>query len=104
MFLGKTENQPATVETTKTEVTESKISEDKEVDAIEKEGDSVTYCSLCNAEMSKTKTTFKIDGLDGQKLAGDDSGKSIEVLPVVVFVCPQCSKIELEVDRSSKSS
>ena len=102
MFLGNTENQPSEpIEATKTEE-ENKIdnAKENEVDKIE---DAPVACSLCNIEMSQTKTTFKIDGWEGQKLAGEDSDKN-EVLPVIVYVCPQCGKIEFKAEKTVKSS
>ena len=62
-------------------------------------------CSLCNVEMSQTKTKFKVEGWEGlhPKLTGDDSGKlEEEFLPAIVYLCPQCGKIEFKADEKKK--
>ncbi len=66
------------------------------------ENSSVAFCSLCNVEMSQTKTKFKIDGWkeSNQKVDGDDSARfGAEVLPVIVYLCPKCGKIDFWADE-----
>jgi hypothetical protein len=92
-FLGKTENDssPVEVEKTNTErvfVNENKIEEDKSKNT------PVPCCPFCSHEMSKTRTEFKIDGWEGtNRKLGE------EVLPVIVYLCPQCGKIDFMVDK-----
>ena len=53
--------------------------------------------------MSQGRTKFSIDEWDEshQKLDGDDSGKlRKEVLPVIVYLCPKCGKIEFKADKN----
>lgn len=85
-FLGGYENEPQQVDAEKTKINSSVISEEK-TEVNKTENASVTFCSLCNVEMSQTKTKFKIDGWEGsnQKPSGDDSARfGAEVLPVIV--------------------
>ena len=100
-FLGNTENDSSQVEVEKTNaestfINETKTEEDKS------ENIPSLCCSLCNQEMSKTRTEFKIEGWEGsnQKLADQDSGKLGEkVLPVIVYLCPKCGKIDFRADK-----
>ncbi len=58
---------------------------------------SLICCSMCNVKMSQTRTKFKIEGWEDShiKLVDDDSGKPIEeLLPVTVYLCPRCGRIE----------
>ena len=100
-FLGGYENEPQQVEPEKTKINSSVISEEKtEVDKTENA--SFTFCSLCNVEMLQTKTKFKIDGWKEsiQKLDGDDSARfGTEVLPVIVYLCKKCGKINFRADE-----
>ena len=100
-FLGGTENEPQQVDAEKTKVDSTFINEEKPEEDKTKNA-SVTFCSLCNVEMSQTRTKFRIDGWEGsnQKLADDDSGKlGEEVLPVIVYLCPKCGKIDFRADE-----
>jgi len=58
-------------------------------------------CSKCNVEMSQTKTQFSINGWKGpnSKLSEDYSDKD-DLLPVLVYSCSNCGKIELRADES----
>ena len=44
---------------------------------------------------------FRIDGWEGlpPELAGDASGELGEELPVILYLCPKCGKIEFKVDE-----
>jgi hypothetical protein len=100
-FLGGYENEPKEVDAEKTKINSSEIN--KEITKVDKiENATVTFCSLCNVEMSQAKTKFKIDGWEGsnQKLDGDDSVRfGVEVLPVIAYMCPKCGKINFRVDE-----
>jgi hypothetical protein len=105
-FLGGYENEPRQVNTEKTEINSSGINQDK-TEVNENQNASVTFCSLCNVEMSQTKTRFKINGWEGsnQKPTGDDSVKFGEdVLPVIIYLCPKCGKINLRVDEKTNKN
>ncbi len=98
-FLGNIGNEPPTFEAKKTEA-ESTVNNDKETEVPQTENAPVACCSLCNVEMSQTRTKFAIDGWEGRhpKLGGDDSAKLGEELPVIIYLCPQCGKIEFKAD------
>ena len=76
-FLGGYENEPQQVDAEKTKINSSVISEEKQEEN-KTENASVNFCSLCNVEMSQTKTKFKIDGWEksNHKTSDDDSARS----------------------------
>ncbi len=100
-FLGNTENISSPIEVEKidvegTVIDDNKTKEDQTKNAI------VPCCSLCNVEMSQTRTEFRIDGLErmDQKSADNNSVKlGKEALPVIVYFCPKCGKIDLKVNE-----
>jgi hypothetical protein len=96
-FLGNVGNVPSPAETKKPE-DESEVSNEEKIEAAQTENSQVTCCSSCNAEMSRTKTKFKVDGWSGAdpKLVCDASE---EFLPVIVYLCPRCGKIEFRADQ-----
>lgn len=55
----------------------------------------IVYCPLCNAEMSQAKTKFEIENWRGTNPALNG-----EMLPVLVYLCPKCGKIELRFDEN----
>jgi hypothetical protein len=59
------------------------------------------FCSVCYVDMLEAKTSLNIGEWKGllPKLSGDGAGKLRQgVLPVTVYLCPQCGKIELKAD------
>jgi hypothetical protein len=100
-FLGNIENESSPLEAEKTEA-EITFNNDKKTEAYPAKNAPVTCCSLCNVAMAQTRTKFRIDGWEGlhPKLTDEDSGKlGEELLPVIVYVCPQCGKIEFRADE-----
>jgi hypothetical protein len=100
-FLGGYENETIQVDSEKSKINSSVISEEK-TEVSKTENASVTFCSLCNVEMSQTKTKFNIDGWkeSNQKLNGNDSVRlGAEVLPVIVYLCSKCGKITFRADE-----
>jgi hypothetical protein len=94
-FLGNIGNEAPSVEVEKNEP-KSTVAPDQEIEAFQTQSSPVAFCALCNVEMGQTKTQFKIDGWTGPhpKLSGDASGD--DFLPVTVYLCPQCGKIEFK--------
>jgi len=99
-FLGNPENDSLPILRENTE-TENTIIEDSKIEKDKTKNVLVPRCSLCNIEMSQTRTKFRIDGWEEahNKLAHDNSGKLGEELRVVVYLCPKCGKIELKADK-----
>ena len=99
-FLGNIENEPQQINAEKTQINSSLISDEKTEEDKTKNA-TVTCCSLCNVEMSQTRTKFRIDGWkeSHQKLADDDSGQLGRVLPVIIYLCPKCGKIDFRADE-----
>jgi hypothetical protein len=98
-FLGSGESEPRKVEVEKPEVDRLKVEETKPEEEINTNAP-VSWCSLCNVEMSQAKTKFRIEGWEGshQKL-GDK-----EELPVIVYLCPKCGTIEFKADEKQNKS
>ncbi|MGD6933500.1 MAG: hypothetical protein ACQCN5_04765 [Candidatus Bathyarchaeia archaeon] len=89
-YLGQT----PTFSTLKPETeTAPTIEKELEVEASKFETVPVAFCFSCNVEMAWAKTSFNIDGWRGPKPALP--GK---VLPVTVYLCPKCGKIEFRAD------
>ena len=94
-FLSGTESVPQRVDTEKSQVDNALVNEEKPKVEETKEAE-VTLCSLCSIEMSQTRTKFKIDGWEG---SGGSGNLREEVLPVIVYLCPTCGKIEFKADK-----
>jgi hypothetical protein len=59
---------------------------------------SVVFCFSCNMEMVWAKTQFNVNNWHGSpSLLVND-----KVLPVTVFLCPKCGKIEFKADLIRK--
>ncbi len=100
-FLGKGESELNQIDSEKTRIENISISEQKP-EELKTKNSPVTRCLLCDVEMSQARTKFKIEGLErsGQELSEDDSGQlEKEVLPVIVYLCPKCGKIEFKADE-----
>ena len=100
-FLGDAENESQRIDAEKNQINRTLINDEKP--AVDKtKNATVTWCSLCNVEMSQNRTKLRIDGWEGshQKLADNNSGKlEEEILPVIVYLCPKCGKIEFKADE-----
>ncbi len=53
------------------------------------------HCPSCNVEMSEANTILRVDDWRGPKPAMT----SADLLPVLVYLCPRCGKIEFKADR-----
>lgn len=86
-FLGGAENQPK-IKPEKTQINSTSKSEEKPEENNAKEAAAAAWCSSCNAEMSQVRTKFRIDRCEEE-----------EELPVIVYLCPKCGKIDLKADE-----
>jgi hypothetical protein len=103
--LGNIGNESQPIEAEKTEAESTFINEEKTPEDQAKNAP-VPSCSLCNVEMSQTRTTFRINGWEGlhPKFADAESGKlREELLHVIIYLCPKCGKIEFRADEKLKS-
>jgi hypothetical protein len=91
-FLGNNENESQQIDA-ETNPINSSISNNTPEDE-KTENAPVTFCSLCNVEMSQTMTRFRIEGGKGQ-----NKKISEEVMPVIVYICPKCGKIDLRAEE-----
>jgi hypothetical protein len=99
-FLGKIEGESPQTEAEKGGV--DTAFNDKKTEVNQTENGSIVCCSECNAKMSRTRTIFRIDGWEKShlKLVDGDSGKPIEeLLPVTVYLCPRCGRIEFRANE-----
>jgi hypothetical protein len=100
-FLGNDKIDSSPIKVKKTEV-ERTLIDDSKIQEDQTKNTPVTYCSLCDAELSQTRTKFRIDGWKGsdQKLVDDDLAiHGEEILPVIVYLFPKCGKIDLRADE-----
>jgi hypothetical protein len=99
-YLGNVENSYSRIESKSVESLE-KIKNGKALDEDPLKNSPVT-CVVCNMTMSKTNTNLKINRWDGTppKLDGGVSGKLGQELPLIVYLCPQCGKIEFRAKMS----
>jgi hypothetical protein len=70
----------------------------QETKIINNQGNQDKYCPVCNVEMSETKTELRVDKWKGLK----PTMPSADILPILVYLCPQCGKIEFKADRREK--
>ncbi len=100
-FLGNSENVPLLVDHEKTTASNTATSEQK-LEEDKARNTSVTCCPLCDVKMLQTRTKFTIDGwkISPKKSEDDDETKLVEeFLPVLVYLCPKCGKIDFKVDE-----
>jgi hypothetical protein len=98
-FLGDAESKTEHVEAQKT-VDEDRFIEDKKTEANQPIDAQIVCCSVCNVEMTQKKTSFKIDGLEEPNKTADEAGKlDGELLPVIIYLCPKCGKIDFKANE-----
>jgi hypothetical protein len=74
-------------------------------DSIEKNKIRVLKCPLCNSKMIHSEIKLRIGGWSGimQALPLGSLGElGEELLPVVLYVCPKCGKLELVAQEKTK--
>jgi hypothetical protein len=99
-YLGSTENQPKTQEAPKTQP-ETTTPEPKTAPANSIKNVPVAYCTSCNVEMSPRRAKLRLDqNEDTQpKQFGEFTQQTEDNLPVIVYVCPLCGRIEFRTDN-----
>jgi uncharacterized protein YlaI len=100
-FLGNDKIDSSPIEVEKTEAERTSIDDNKTQEDQTKNAP-VAFCAFCNVEMSQTRTKFRIDGWErsNQKLGDVDSDQlGEEVLPVIVYLCPKCGKIDFRAEE-----
>lgn len=77
-------------------VPERPITADKTIDAgaSKFENVPVSFCFSCNVETAWANTTLNVDRWRGPKTSLDDC----KALPLAVYVCPKCGRIEFKAD------
>jgi hypothetical protein len=96
-FLGSGENEPRQIDQNEPPIIRSTVKEEKPEEG-KTENTPVTYCTTCNAETLQTRTKLKIDGWKDQKPT-DPMQLGEEVLPVIVYLCLKCGKIDLRAEE-----
>lgn len=72
------------------------LDEPKETQQTQLVNNQAEYCVTCKVEMSESKTELRVGSWTGHK----PTMPSVDMLPVVVYLCPQCGKIELRADTA----
>jgi RNase P subunit RPR2 len=86
-YLGNFENEPQQIRGEKSEVARTHIKDEKSEVANSEKVPAVT-CFSCNLEMCQTKTKIRID--------------EKETLPVIVYLCTKCGKMEFVAEEETK--
>jgi hypothetical protein len=100
-FLGSGNHEPPQVDSEKIPL-ESSSTKKQTPEEDKTKNNPVMRCLFCDVEMAQTRTKFRIDGWEGshKKQLVDGTGQlETEVLPVIVYLCPKCSKIEFKADE-----
>lgn len=60
------------------------------------------YCPSCNVEMTPKKAKLHIEGWDSDEMKqyGDNIPFTQDTLPVIVYLCPCCGKIEFKAHKN----
>ncbi len=98
-FAGNSEVEPQQIDNKQTPVKDT-VSTEQLPEENKTKGTPVV-CSACKAEMVQTHTKFKIDPVEdsSQKFVNNNSITGNNELPVIVYFCPKCRKIDLKVEE-----
>jgi len=105
-FLGTSENVPLKIEREKAPI-EAPVTDEQKPLEEKTDNAPITHCSGCEVEMAQTRTKFIINGWKGlpQKSTSGDSGKLGEQeLPVIVYLCPKCGKIDFRAEEKQNKN
>jgi hypothetical protein len=101
-FAGNSENALQQIDNKATPLNNKAVTEQKTKEEEKTENAPVTCCSTCNSEMLHTRTKFAIEPTKdkSQKSVNNNSwllsgGK----LPVIVYICLKCGKIDLKIEE-----
>jgi hypothetical protein len=101
-YLGTTENQPKPQpqETVKPQP-ETPKPETKTEPANIATNVPASYCTSCNVEMTPRKAKLKLDPAEEaqSKQFGDYTPQTEDNLPVIVYLCPLCGRVEFRAAR-----
>lgn len=98
--MGNNENEPQEIDAEKTNINRTTSGDEKLEENIAQDAPALC-CSLCNSEMSKARTKFRIDGWEGsnQEFTEDEKEKLERELPATIYLCRKCGKIEFRADE-----
>ena len=101
-LAGNNENELQQIENKVTPTNNTAVTEQKPKEEEKTENAPVTCCSTCNSEMLHTRTKFAVEATkDKSKKPAIDNSWLLSggELPVIVYVCPKCGKIDLKVEE-----
>jgi hypothetical protein len=101
-FAGNSENNLQQIDNEITPINNTAITEQKPKEENKTENAPVTCCCTCNSIMLKTRTKFTVEATkdSSQKSTYDNSWlQSGDKLPVLVYICPKCGKVDLKVEE-----
>jgi hypothetical protein len=101
-LAGNSENDLQQSDNKVTPTNNTAVTEQKPKEELKTEKAPVICCEICNNEMLQTRTKFTIEATKdkSQKTAKNNSWPlSGDKLPVIVYVCPKCGKIDLKVEE-----
>jgi hypothetical protein len=95
-FSGSNENDLQQIDNKVTPIHNTAVAEQKPKEETKTENAPVTCCSACSVEMLQSRTKFVLD----EKSTKDNSRQfGAKELPVIVYSCPKCGKIDLKVEE-----
>jgi len=101
-IAGNSENVPQQIDNKVTSIDKTAVAEHEPKEEGKTENTPVTCCGTCNSEMLQTRTKFTIEATKdkSQKSTNNNSWHlSEDKLPVIVYICPKCGKIDLKVEE-----
>jgi hypothetical protein len=101
-FLGSTDNTPQVRAETETPKPATTPTSTNKTDEPTTKALPTNYCTSCNVEMTPKKAKLTLDNNQpASKQFGDYTPAAEETLPVIVYLCPLCGKIEFKANRGA---